>query len=408
MKETRLAVPTQGRTRLRATLAQILVAVPLMAAVVWPAPSQAEVAVGISVGIAPPALPVYVQPPVPGAGYIWTPGYWAWSGDDYYWVPGTWVLPPTVGVLWTPSWWGWSDGVYVFHPGYWGQHIGFYGGIDYGFGYTGVGYVGGYWDHDRFFYNRAVNNVRDVHITNVYNSAVVNHVNATHVSYNGGPGGVAVRPTAADERLSAAPHMQPTAVQQQHAQLAASNRELFAKANGGHPPIAATQSPGRFEGPGVVAARGATVGHTGPTSGAAVQGARAAQHGAAHPPYTAAERVQAAHAGHPLPATAPHGAGSPQQGAGATREESARVAHPPAATAERMTHTPSAAQGSHAPVPRPAGSTARMNSSEHATASRPAPAARPAPSGHAPATPHAAAPSHGSAPEGGAAHEEHR
>jgi len=54
-----------------------------------PAISQAEWSVGVSVGIAPPALPVYVQPPCPAPGYMWTPGYWAWGDDGYYWVPGT-------------------------------------------------------------------------------------------------------------------------------------------------------------------------------------------------------------------------------------------------------------------------------------------------------------------------------
>jgi hypothetical protein len=31
--------------------------------------------IGISITIAPPALPVYEQPPHPAQGYIWTPGY---------------------------------------------------------------------------------------------------------------------------------------------------------------------------------------------------------------------------------------------------------------------------------------------------------------------------------------------
>ncbi|WP_442958225.1 hypothetical protein [Pinisolibacter sp.] len=45
-----------------------------------PATSVApQAAVGISVTIAPPALPVYVQPPIPGPGYHWIPGYWAWD-----------------------------------------------------------------------------------------------------------------------------------------------------------------------------------------------------------------------------------------------------------------------------------------------------------------------------------------
>lgn len=70
-------------------------------------PAHAQVAVGISVGFAPPAIPVYTQPVCPGEGYIWTPGYWAWDPDfdDYYWVPGTWVEPPEVGFLWTPGYW---------------------------------------------------------------------------------------------------------------------------------------------------------------------------------------------------------------------------------------------------------------------------------------------------------------
>ena len=96
--------------------------------------------------IGPPALPVYEQPLCPGEGYIWTPGYWAWSDDDgYYWVPGTWVLAPETGYLWTPGYWGFNDGVYLWNAGYWGPHIGFYGGINYGFGYFGEGFAGGEW-----------------------------------------------------------------------------------------------------------------------------------------------------------------------------------------------------------------------------------------------------------------------
>ncbi len=82
--------------------------------------AAAQVSVGVSITVAPPVLPVYVQPPIPAPGYIWTPGYWAYGDAGYYWVPGTWVLPPTVGLLWTPGYWGWSDGVYAFNAGYWG------------------------------------------------------------------------------------------------------------------------------------------------------------------------------------------------------------------------------------------------------------------------------------------------
>src|ERR1700722_4821498 len=116
-------------------------------------PASAQIGVGISVRIGPPALPVYEQPLCPGPGYLWTPGYWAWDDDEgYYWVPGTWVLAP-VGMLWTPGWWEWNEGFYLFHVGYWGAHVGFYGGIDYGFGYTGEGFYGGEGGGGGFFFN---------------------------------------------------------------------------------------------------------------------------------------------------------------------------------------------------------------------------------------------------------------
>src|SRR5690349_18485825 len=72
--------------------------------------------ISISVSFAPPELPVYEQPLLPGEGYIWTPGYWAYAGDDdgYYWVPGTWVMAPEPGLLWTPAYWSWGGNGYVF------------------------------------------------------------------------------------------------------------------------------------------------------------------------------------------------------------------------------------------------------------------------------------------------------
>src|SRR5262249_5913224 len=133
----------------------------------------ASAQVVISVGVAPPPLPVYKQPICPGEGYIWTPGYWAWDGDDYYWVPGTWILAPEPGYLWTPPYWGWGGSAFVFHAGYWGPVVGFYGGVDYGFGYFGRGFEGGRWERGHFYYNRAVTNVNVTVIHNVYETKVV-------------------------------------------------------------------------------------------------------------------------------------------------------------------------------------------------------------------------------------------
>lgn len=103
---------------------------------------------------APPPIPDYEQPPAPGDGYIWTPGYWAWSGDGYEWVQGAWVAAPYTGALWTPGYWGYNPYGYFWNAGYWGPEVGYYGDINYGFGYFGVGFYGGYWGGGRFWYNR--------------------------------------------------------------------------------------------------------------------------------------------------------------------------------------------------------------------------------------------------------------
>ncbi len=198
------------------------------------AASQAQIALGISVRIGPPALPVYEQPLCPGPGYLWTPGYWAWSDDDgYYWVPGTWVVAP-VGLLWTPGYWGWGDGVYAWHGGYWGPHIGFYGGVNYGFGYGGVGFGGGEWRGGAFFYNTAVMRVNTTTITNVYvNKTVINNTNVSHVSYNGGQGGVTARPTPEEERAEHEQHQAALPAQHEQEHAASQNKENFASNNHG-------------------------------------------------------------------------------------------------------------------------------------------------------------------------------
>jgi len=197
-----------------------------------------------------------VQPVCPAPGYIWTPGYWAYGPDGYYWVPGTWIEPPMVGVLWTPGYWGWGGGVYLWHPGYWGPHVGFYGGINYGFGYVGVGYAGGYWRDGALYYNRSVTNV-NVNVHNTYNTTVVNSTNVNRVSFNGGEGGVRAEPTAAEQAAMRETHTQATAAQLRHEQASGNNRAMLASVNQGRPSIAATPRPGAFGHPDSVAAEGA-------------------------------------------------------------------------------------------------------------------------------------------------------
>lgn len=200
----------------------------LPALVLAPAASaQVSVGVGVgsggfgaslSIGMAPPPLLTYEQPMVPGPGYVWTPGYWAWSPAGYfYWVAGAWVLPPALGLLWTPGWWGWDNGLYNWYPGYWAPAVGFYGGINYGFGYFGVGYSGGYWLNRRFYYNTAVSRVNTVIIHNTYvDRTVIRHVKGDRISYNGGAGGVNARPSERDRAFEHQHRVGATQAQEVH------------------------------------------------------------------------------------------------------------------------------------------------------------------------------------------------
>ena len=243
----------------------------LLALMMLAMPAASSAAVIFSIAIAPPPLVVYEQPLCPGDGYIWTPGYWAYSDDGgYFWVPGTWVLVPEPGLLWTPGYWAWSDGFFVFHEGYWGPGVGFYGGINYGFGYLGVGYEGGYWQNGAFFYNRSVNNVTNV--TNVYNKTVIVNNTVRNISYNGGEGGITARPTTQEEAVTAERHIPPTPVQAQHVQTASTNVQLYESTNHGRPAIAATAKPAQFSGRGVVEAKAAGPAYRPPNSRSSAPG----------------------------------------------------------------------------------------------------------------------------------------
>jgi hypothetical protein len=370
-------------------LATALVAVPLTCAPTLPA--SAQIAVGVNITVEPPELPVYEQPPLPAPGYLWTPGYWAYGDEGYYWVPGTWVQPPQPGLLWTPGYWGFNNGAYVFNEGYWGPHVGFYGGINYGFGYNGLGFFGGEWRGGVFAYNQAaVANFGGVHVTNVYNrTIVVNRV--TNISFNGGPHGIDVRPTAEQMQFAHEQHVERTAAQVAQIHAAAQNRELLASANHGHPPIAATQRPGDFKGPGVVAARDA-VAHP------AAVAARPVEH-----PAETAKPGEVPHRATPVArhrAMTPHRSSEAARPSEATRpsEEArpAETARPseaarPAETEHHATEPHSAEPAMHRPEPvrpaveapraeptaRPHVEAARPAVAPHVEAPRPAPA-RPA------------------------------
>jgi hypothetical protein len=200
------------RKTVRTVVALVLWLGVLAGALGAPTPAMAQSPTDISVDVAPPDLLSSDQPPVPGDGYLWSPGYWAWSDEDqdYYWVPGSWVLVPQPGLLWTPGYWAADGAEFVWYAGYWGPHVGFYGGVDYGFGYGGSGYEGAYWQAGRLFYNQAVNNVAGAKLANVYTKPVVTAAGANHTSFNGGARGTRAEPTAAELAAARESHLPAT------------------------------------------------------------------------------------------------------------------------------------------------------------------------------------------------------
>jgi hypothetical protein len=332
------------------TAALILGAAPIGALIT---PAEAQVAVTISASIAPPLLPVCEQPPIPGPGCMWIPGYWAWDGSEYYWTPGYWATPPAVGLYWTPPYWAWNNGVFVFNAGYWGPTVGFYGGINYGFGYTGYGHQGGFWRNNAFVYNRTVNNFGNVNIANSYSQPVPNPNN--HVAFNGGNGGTTARPTQA--QIAARAHgTPPTAEQTQHQEVASRNLVLGFKTNHGNPSITAMQRANEFHGaqattrarpqaaPPAPAVHPQVGQHPAPAAPAAR--AQVAQHPA--PPAPAARPEVARHAAPPAPAARPQVAQHAAPRAPAPRPQ---VVHMPAMPAAAP--RPEVAQHAAPPAPAP-------------------------------------------------------
>lgn len=189
----------------------------------------------ISITIAPPTLPVYDQPECPADGYLWIPGYWAYGDDDYYWVPGTWVLAPQPGFLWTPGYWGFEGGNYGWHSGYWGPHIGFYGGVNYGFGYFGSGFGGGRWEGGRFLCNTAVWRVNNTVVHNTYiDRTVIRNVSVNRISFNG-QGGIDARATAEEETAAREQHLEATQEQRTHEQTFIRDNNQRFSVNKGNP-----------------------------------------------------------------------------------------------------------------------------------------------------------------------------
>jgi hypothetical protein len=116
--------------------------------------------------------------------------------------------------------------------------VGFYGGIDYGFGYFGRGYEGGRWENGHFQYNTTLNRVDTNIFHNTYNTRVDEPVN--RIGFNGGRGGIDARATTQEEAAARGRHVPAVAAQTQHAWAARSDPQQRFAANHGAPPVTAT------------------------------------------------------------------------------------------------------------------------------------------------------------------------
>ena len=196
---------------------------------------------------APPPLPVLFPVDASRPGIPLDSRLLGLGGDGYYWTPGSWARPPAVDLFGRPATGPGTqaDHDYVFHSGYWAPTVGFYGGIDYRFGYSGQGFHGGFWRNHQFVYNRAVNDVGNVHVATYANQVFAP---ANHISYNGGTGGTAARPTPAQIAAMRERHIGPTPAQIQNQQTASRIPNQRYSENKGAPPIGALARANDFRG----------------------------------------------------------------------------------------------------------------------------------------------------------------
>jgi hypothetical protein len=133
-----------------------------------------------------------------------------------------------------------AGAVFVFHPGHWGSTVGFYGGVNYGYGYFGNGYSGGHWVGNSFAYNSAVNHV---------DAAVAHHTYAQSVPGQA-PRGVlsySARPRNGDSARTASAHRSPAgAVKTTRSAVDGAGETTATKAER---PVAVTKTPAAVASP---------------------------------------------------------------------------------------------------------------------------------------------------------------
>jgi len=67
----------------------------------------------------PPAVRTEVQTVSPGSNYVWTRGYWRWTGTNYVWVSGSWVVRPRPAAVYVEGHWVRRGSRWVWVAGHW-------------------------------------------------------------------------------------------------------------------------------------------------------------------------------------------------------------------------------------------------------------------------------------------------
>jgi hypothetical protein len=119
--------------------------------------------------------------------------------------------------------------------------------VNYGYGYMGVGFVGGMWRGHSFIYNTAVMHVDERHIHNVYvDRDVVRRytiANDRRVSFSGGRDGIHHDPMPEERFADRDRHVEESQYQRSHENAARSDKSFYARNNGGHPSNVVVQRP---------------------------------------------------------------------------------------------------------------------------------------------------------------------
>jgi hypothetical protein len=102
------------------TMRNVLLSLSLAACAIA-APAYAQISFNVNIG--PPA-PQYEVVPMMSPGYVWAPGYWAWSGERHVWVRGRSIVQRT-GYNWAPDRWDQRSGGYYRTEGHWEQDRGY-------------------------------------------------------------------------------------------------------------------------------------------------------------------------------------------------------------------------------------------------------------------------------------------